>query len=179
MVPPYATPYMGTHFSTLATQKEETLMSIFTNGGAPCQEALTALLNALVPVETEGDTCRVMAIAPRGITADRNLHGAWQLIGSELSSDSTTKDIREAQFALIHKALTDCTTGELAEALTESPVEGSWDWWCIIYDTYLAKRLQGRGKSLEDTRRHIMEWAGNMERSNLLEHLTHISDESI
>lgn len=154
-------------------------MSIFTNGGAPSQEALIALLNALVPIETKGDTCKVKAIMPRGITADHNLNGAWHLIGSELSGDSTAKDVREAQFALIHKALTDCTTGELAEALTESPVEGSWDWWCIIYDTYLAKRLQGCGKTLEDTRRHIMEWAGNMERSNLLEHLTPISDESI
>lgn len=147
--------------------------------GAPSQEALTALLNALAPATIMGDTCKVKAITPRGITADRNLHGAWQLIDTELPSDSTDKDVREAQFALIHKALTDCTTGELAEALTESPVEGSWDWWCIIYDTYLAKRLQGRGKTLEDTRRHIMEWAGNMERSNLLEHLTPISDESI
>lgn len=156
-----------------------TPMSIFTNSGAPSQEALTALLNALAPATITGDICKVKAITPRGITADRNLHGAWQLISSELPGDSTAKDIREAQFALIHKALTDCTTGELAEALTESPVEGSWDWWCIIYDTYLAKRLQGRGKSLEDTRRHIMEWAGNMERSNLLEHLTPISDESI
>ena len=154
-------------------------MSIFTNGGAPSQEALTALLNALAPAIITGDTCKVKAIMPRGITADRNLHGAWHLIGSELPGDSTAKDVREAQFALIHKALTDCTTGELAEALTESPVEGSWDWWCVIYDTYLAKRLQGGGKTLEDTRRHIMEWAGNMERSNLLEHLTPISNESI
>lgn len=155
-------------------------MSIFTSNGAPSQEALTTLLNALVPTETKGDTCRVMAIAPRGSWGEHNsLYGAWHPINTELSGDSTAKDVREAQFALIHKALTDCTTGELAEALTESPVEGSWDWWCIIYDTYLAKRLQGRGKTLEDTRRHIMEWAGNMERSNLLEHLTPISDESI
>lgn len=154
-------------------------MPIFTSNGAPSQEALDVFLNALVPATIMGDTCKVKAITPRGITADSNLHGAWQLIDTELPSDSTAKDVREAQFALIHKALTDCTTGELAEALTESPVEGSWDWWCIIYDTYLAKRLQGHGKSLEDTRRHIMEWAGNMEHSNLLEHLTPISDESI
>lgn len=154
-------------------------MSIFTNGGAPSQEALTTLLNALAPATVTGDTCKLTAIQPRGITADRNLHGAWQLIDTELPSNSTTKDVREAQFALIHKALTDCTTGELAEALTESPVEGSWDWWCVIYDSYLGERVQGRGKTLEDTRRHIMEWAGNMEWSNLLEYLTPISDESI
>lgn len=154
-------------------------MSIPTINGAPTQEALDVFLNALVPVETKGDTRKLMAITPRGIIEPGGAHGAWQVIGSELPGDSTAKDVREAQFALIHKALTDCTTGELAEALTESPVEGSWDWWCIIYDSYLAKRLQRRGKTLEDTRRHIMEWAGNMERSNLLEHLTPISDESI
>lgn len=154
-------------------------MSIPTINGAPTQEALDVFLNALVPIETKGGTRKLMAITPRGITADRNLHGAWQLIDTELPSDSTAKDVREAQFALIHKALTDCTTGELAEALTESPVEGTWDWWCVIYDSYLAKRLQGRAKTIKDTRRHIMEWAGNMERSNLLEHLTPISDESI
>lgn len=154
-------------------------MSIPTITGAPSQEALDVFLNALVPIETKGDTRKLMAITPRGIIEPGGAHGAWQVIGSELPGDSTAKDVREAQFALIHKALTDCTTGELAEALTESPVEGSWDWWCVIYDTYLAKRLQGRGKTLEDTRRHIMEWAGNMERSNLLEHLTPISDESI
>jgi len=120
-----------------------------------------------------------MAITPRGIIEPGCAHGAWQVIGSELPGDSTAKDIREAQFALIHEALTDCTTGKLAESLTESPVEGTWDWWCVIYDSYLGKRLQGRGKTLEDTRRHIMEWAGNMERSNLLEHLTPISSKSI
>ena len=154
-------------------------MSLPIINGIPSQEALDAFLNALAPATITGDTCKVKAITPRGITADRRLYDAWQFISTELPSDSTAKDIREAQFTLIHKALTDCTTSELAEALTESPVEGSWDWWCVIYDTYLAKRLQGRGKSLEDTRRHIMEWAGNMERSNLLEHLTPISDESI
>lgn len=154
-------------------------MSIFTNSGAPSQEALTALLNALAPATITGDICKVRAIMPRGITADRNLHGVWQLIGSELPGDSTAKDIREAQFALIHKALTGCTVRELAEALTEAPVEGSWDWWCAIYDSYLGERVQGRGKTLEDTRRHIMAWASSMERSNLLEHLTPISDESI
>lgn len=154
-------------------------MPIFTSNGAPSQEALDVFLNALASVETKGDTYKLMAITPRGITADRNLHGAWQLIDTELPSDSTNKDIREVQFALIHEALTDCTTGKLAESLTESPVEGTWDWWCVIYDSYLGKRLQGRGKTLEDTRRHIMEWAGNMERSNLLEHLTPISSKSI
>ena len=154
-------------------------MSIPTITGAPSQEALDVFLNALVPVETKGDTRKLMAITPRGIIEPGGAHGAWQVIGSELPGDSTAKDIREAQFALIHEALTDCTTGKLAESLTESPVEGTWDWWCVIYDSYLAKRLQGRGKTLEDTRRHIMEWAGNMERSNLLEHLTPISDESI
>ena len=154
-------------------------MSIPTITGAPSQEALDVFLNALVPIETKGDTRKLMAITPRGIIEPGGAHGAWQVIGSELPGDSTAKDVREAQFALIHKALTDCTTGELAEALTESPVEGSWDWWCVIYDSYLGKRLQGRGKTLEDTRRHIMEWAGNMERSNLLEHLTPISSKSI
>ena len=154
-------------------------MSIPTITGAPSQEALDIFLNALVPVETKGDTRKLMAITPRGIIEPGGAHGAWQVIGSELPGDSTAKDIREAQFALIHEALTDCTTGKLAEALTESPVEGTWDWWCIIYYSYLGKRLQGRGKTLEDTRRHIMEWAGNMERSNLLEHLTPISSKSI
>lgn len=154
-------------------------MSIPTFNGAPSQEALDVFLNALVPVETKGDTRKLMAITPRGIIEPGGAHGAWQVIGSELPGDSTAKDIREAQFALIHEALTDCTTGKLAESLTESPVEGTWDWWCVIYDSYLGKRLQGRGKTLEDTRRHIMEWAGNMERSNLLEHLTPISSKSI
>lgn len=154
-------------------------MSIPTITGAPSQEALDVFLNALVPVETKGDTRKLMAITPRGIIEPGGAHGAWQVIGSELPGDSTAKDIREAQFALIHEALTDCTTGKLAESLTESPVEGTWDWWCVIYDSYLGKRLQGRGKTLEDTRRHIMEWAGNMERSNLLEHLTPISSKSI
>lgn len=154
-------------------------MSIPTINGAPTQEALDIFLNALVPVETKGDTRKLMAITPRGIIEPGGAHGAWQVIGSELPGDSTAKDIREAQFALIHEALTDCTTGKLAEALTESPVEGTWDWWCIIYDSYLGRRLQGCGKTLEDTRRHIMEWAGNMERSNLLEHLTPISSKSI
>ena len=107
------------------------------------------------------------------------MYGAWQLIGSELPGDSTAKEIQDAQFALLHKALTGCTVRELAEALTEAPVEGSWDWWCAIYDSYLGERVQGRGKTLEDTRRHIMAWASNMEHSNLLEHLTPISDESI
>lgn len=154
-------------------------MSIPTITGAPSQKALDVFLNALVPVETKGDTRKLMAITPRGIIEPGGAHGAWQVIGSELPGDSTAKDIREAQFALIHEALTDCTTGKLAESLTESPVEGTWDWWCVIYDSYLGKRLQGRGKTLEDTRRHIMEWAGNMERSNLLEHLTPISSKSI
>lgn len=154
-------------------------MSIPAITGAPSQEALDVFLNALVPVETKGDTRKLMAITPRGIIEPGGAHGAWQVIGSELPGDSTAKDIREAQFALIHEALTDCTTGKLAESLAESPVEGTWDWWCVIYDSYLGKRLQGRGKTLEDTRRHIMEWAGNMERSNLLEHLTPISSKSI
>lgn len=154
-------------------------MSIPTINGAPTQEAIDVFLNALVPVETKGDTRKLMAITPRGIIEPGGTRGAWQVIGSELPGDSTAKDIREAQFALIHEALTDCTTGKLAESLTESPVEGTWDWWCVIYDSYLGKRLQGRGKTLEDTRRHIMEWAGNMERSNLLEHLTPISSKSI
>ena len=152
-------------------------MSIPTITGAPSQEALDVFLNALVPVETKGDTRKLMAITPRGIIEPGGAHGAWQVIGSELPGDSTAKDIREAQFALIHEALTDCTTGELAEALTESPVEGTWDWWCVIYDSYLGKRLQGRAKTFEDTRRHIMEWAGNMERSGLLERLTPVSIE--
>mgnify|MGYP000903101365 FL=1 len=154
-------------------------MSIFTSGGAPSQEALTTLLNALAPTTITGDTCNVRAIQPRGITGDRKMYGAWQLIGSELPGDSTAKEIQDAQFALLHKALTGCTVRELAEALTEAPVEGSWDWWCAIYDSYLGERVQGRGKTLEDTRRHIMAWASNMEHSNLLEHLTPISDESI
>lgn len=154
-------------------------MSIPTITGAPSQEALDIFLNALAPATIMGDTCKVKAITPRGIIEPGGAHGAWQVIGSELPGDSTAKDIREAQFALIHEALTDCTTGKLAESLTESPVEGTWDWWCVIYDSYLGKRLQGRGKTLEDTRRHIMEWAGNMERSNLLEHLTPISSKSI
>lgn len=155
-------------------------MSIPAINGAPSQEALDVFLNALVPVETKGDTRKLMAIAPRGSWGEHNsLFGAWHPIDTELPGDSTAKDIREAQFALIHEALTDCTTGELAESLTESPVEGTWDWWCVIYDSYLGKRLQGCGKTLEDTRRHIMEWAGNMERSNLLEHLTPISSKSI
>lgn len=153
-------------------------MSIPTISGAPTQEALDVFLNALVPVETKGDTRKLMAITPRGSWGEHNsLFGAWHPIDTELPGDSTVKDIREAQFALIHKALTGCTTGELAEALTESPVEGTWDWWCVIYDSYLGKRLRGHAKSLEDTRRHIMEWAGNMERSGLLERLAPVSIE--
>lgn len=154
-------------------------MSIPTINGAPTQEALDVFLNALVPVETKGDTRKLMAITPRGIVEPGGAHGAWQLISSELPGDSTAKDIQEAQFKLLHEALTGCTTGKLAEALTESPVESTWDWWCVIYDSYLGKRLQGRTKTLEDTRRHIMEWAGNMERSGLLERLTPVSAESI
>ena len=100
-------------------------MSIPTITGAPSQEALDVFLNALVPVETKGDTRKLMAITPRGIIEPGGAHGAWQVIGSELPGDSTAKDIREAQFALIHEALTDCTTGKLAESLTESPVEGT------------------------------------------------------
>lgn len=154
-------------------------MPIFTSNGAPSQEALTTLLNALAPVSISGGTCKVMTITPSGAPLDQPLSWVWDSISSKLSGNPTAKDIQEAQFALVHKALTGCTINELAEALTQAPVEGSWDWWCIIYDTYLAKRLQGRTKSIEDTRRHIMEWAGNMECSNLLEYLTPISNESI
>ena len=155
-------------------------MSIFTNGGAPSQEALTALLNALAPATITGDTCKLTAIQPRGDWGFHNsLFGAWHPIHAKVPNSATPKEIQDAQFALLHKALTGCTVRELAEALTEAPVEGSWDWWCVIYDSYLGERVQGRGKTLEDTRRHIMAWASSMERSNLLEHLTPISDESI
>lgn len=155
-------------------------MPIFTNGGAPSQEALDVFLNALAPVETKGDTYKLMAIQPRGDWGFHNsLLGAWHLIHAEVLNSATPKEIQDAQFALLHKALTGCTARELAEALTEAPVEGSWDWWCAIYDSYLGERVQGRGKTLEDTRRHIMAWASSMERSSLLEHLTPISGKSI
>ena len=52
-------------------------MSIFTNGGAPSQEALTTLLNALAPTTITGDTCNVRAIQPRGITGVRCLATYW------------------------------------------------------------------------------------------------------